>query len=107
MNKNTYNKVKFCYKLLGSRLSADEAYLIIRGIRTLDTRLKAHSENTKKIINFLKKQKKIKEVLYPHKLGSKNYKMWRKYYSGATGLFSIVIKAKSKSSVLKFVNKPK
>jgi len=105
VNKKTYKKIKFCDKLLGSRLSADEAYLIIRGIRTLDIRLKAHSENTIKVINFLKKQKKIKEVLYPHKPGSKNYKMWKKYYSGATGLLSIVIKAKSKSSVLKFVNK--
>ena len=105
VNKKTYSKVKFCDKLLGSRLSADEAYLIIRGIRTLDIRLKVHWENTIKIVNFLKKQKKIKEVLYPHKPGSKNYKMWKKYYTGATGLFSIIIKTKSKSSVLKFVNK--
>ena len=105
VNKKTYSKVKFCDKLLGSRLSADEAYLIIRGIRTLDVRLKAHSENTVKIVNFLKKQKKIKEVLYPHKSSSKNYKMWKKYYSGATGLLSIIVKTKSKSSVLKFVNK--
>jgi len=105
VNKKTYNKVKFCDKLLGSRLSADEAYLIIRGIRTLDIRLKVHNENTAKVINFLKKQKKIKEILYPHKTDSKNYKMWKKYYSGATGLFSIVIKAKNKTSVLKFVNK--
>jgi cystathionine beta-lyase len=105
VNKRTYNKVKFCDKLLGSRLSADEAYLIIRGIRTLDVRLKAHYENTTKVVSFLKKQKKIKEVLYPHKKNSKNYKMWKKYYSGATGLLSIVINAKSKSSVLKFVNK--
>ena len=105
VNKKTYNKIKLCDKLLGSRLSADEAYLIIRGARTLDIRLKAHSENTKKIVNFLTKQKKIKEVLYPHKLGSKNYKMWKKYYSGATGLLSIVINTKSKASVLKFVNK--
>jgi len=104
VNKKTYNKVKFCDKLLGSRLSADEAYLIIRGIRTLDVRLKVHYENTVKVVNFLKKQKKIKEVLYPHKPGSKNYKMWKKYYSGATGLFSVVIKTKSKKSVLKFVN---
>jgi len=105
VNKKTYSKVKFCDKLLGSRLSADEAYLIIRGIRTLDVRLKAHYENTTKIVNFLKKQKKIKEVLYPHKPGSKNYKMWKKYYTGATGLLSVLIKAKSKASVLKFVNK--
>jgi len=105
VNKKTFNKVNFCNKLLGSRLSADEAYLIHRGIRTLDIRLKAHYENTIKIVNFLKKQKKIKDVLYPHKPGSKNYKMWKKYYSGATGLFSIVVKTKSKSSVLKFINK--
>jgi len=105
VNKKTYNKVKFCDKLLGSRLSADEAYLIIRGIRTLDVRLKVHSENTIKVINFLKKQKKIKEILYPHKTSSKNYKMWKKYYSGATGLFSILVKAKNKASVFKFVNK--
>jgi cystathionine beta-lyase len=105
VNKKTYSKVKFCDKLLGSRLSADESYLIIRGARTLDVRLKAHSENTIKVVNFLKKQKKIKEVLYPHKPGSKNYKMWKKYYSGATGLLSIVIKTKNKSSVFKFVNK--
>ena len=105
VNKKTYSKVKFCDKLLGSRLSADEAYLIIRGIRTLDVRLKAHYENTTKIVNFLKKQKKIKEVLYPHIPGSKNYKMWKKYYTGATGLLSVLIKAKSKTSVLKFINK--
>jgi cystathionine beta-lyase len=105
VNKKTYNKVKFCDKMLGSRLSADEAYLIIRGLRTLDVRLKTHQENTIKVINFLKRQKKIKEVLYPHKVGSKDYKMWKKYYSGSTGLFSIVIKAKKKLSVLKFVNK--
>ena len=42
-------------------MSADEAYLIIRGLRTLDTRLKQHGENTKIIINFLKKQKKLKK----------------------------------------------
>ena len=105
VNKRAYKKINFCNKLLGSRLSADEAYLILRGIRTLDVRLKAHYENTVKIVNFLKKQTKIKEVLYPHKQNAKNYKMWKKYYSGATGLLSIVIKARNKSSVLKFVNK--
>ena len=55
----------FFYKLSGYRMSADEAYLIIRGLRTLDTRLKQHAENTKMIINFLKKQKKLKKF-YTH-----------------------------------------
>ena len=104
VNKNVYKKIKFYNRFLGTRLSADEAYLIIRGIRTLDTRLKAHYENTLKVIKFLKTQKKIKEILYPHKPGSKNFKMWKKYYSGGTGLLSILIKSKNKASVIKFVN---
>ena len=104
VNKKVYKKIMFFYKLSGYRMSADEAYLIIRGLRTLDTRLKQHYQNTKAVINFLRKQKKIIEILYPHKTGSKNYKLWKKYYTGATGLLSIVIKSKNKSSVIKFVN---
>ncbi len=104
VNKKVFKKIMFFYKLSGYRMSADEAYLIIRGLRTLDTRLSQHYENTKKVINFLKGQKKIKEILYPYKPSSKNYRLWKKYYSGATGLLSIVIKSKKKSSVIKFVN---
>ena len=104
VNKKVYKKIMFFYKLSGYRMSADEAYLIIRGLRTLDVRLKQHYENAKKVINFLKKHKKVKEILFPHKPSSKNYKLWKKYYSGATSLFSIVIHSKKKSSVIKFVN---
>ena len=104
VNKKVFKKIMFFYKLSGYRMAADEAYLIMRGLRTLDTRLKQHYENTKIVINFLKKQKKIIEILYPYKQSSKNYKLWKKYYSGATGLLSIVIKSKTKSSVIAFVN---
>ena len=104
VNKKVFKQIMFFYKLSGYRMSADEAYLIIRGLRTLDTRLNAHYENTKQVINFLRREKKIKEILYPYKPSSKNYKLWKKYYSGATGLLSIVIKSKKKSSVIKFVN---
>ena len=104
VNQKVYKKIMFFYKLSGYRMSADEAYLIIRGLRTLDTRLKQHSENTKIVIKFLKKQKKIKEILYPHNPSSKNYKLWKKYYSGATGLFSVVVYSKNRNSLYKFVN---
>ena len=97
VNKKVYEKVKFLNKLLGYRASPDDAYLVLRGLRTLDIRLRKHEENTKKIINFLKKEKKIREILYPHKKGTENYNNWRKYYSGATGLFSILIHSKNKN----------
>ena len=104
VNKKVFKKVMFFYKLSGYRMSADEAYLILRGIRTLDVRLDKHQENALKVSKFLSKQKKIIKVFYPYKKGSQNYKLWKKYYSGANGLLSIVIKSKKKSSVIKFVN---
>ena len=54
-------------------------YLIIRGLRTLDVRLKQHYENTKTVINFLKKQKKIKEILYPTNHHQKIINFEKKY----------------------------
>ena len=105
VNKKVFSKVNFYNRVSGYRASPDDAYLVIRGLRTLDVRLEKHQRNTKEVIKFLIKQKKIKEVLYPHKKGTKNYKNWKKYYTGSTGLIGLVIKSKSKNSVYKFVNK--
>ena len=52
VNQKVFKKIMFFYKLSGYRMSADESLLIIRGLRTLDTRLKQHYENTKTIIKF-------------------------------------------------------
>ena len=104
VNKKVYKKVWWYNHVSGYRLSPDDAYLIIRGLRTLDLRMDKHQESTKKVINFLKNQKKISKILYPYKTSSKEFKLWKKYYSGASGLVSLIIKSNSKSSVYKFVN---
>ena len=104
VSKKVYKKVWWYNQVSGYRLSADDAYLIIRGLRTLDLRLEKHQENTKIIIKWLDKQKKIIKILYPYKTSSTRYKLWKKYYSGASGLLGIIIKSRSKVSVYKFVN---
>ena len=103
VNKRVFKHVEKANKITGLRLGPDDAYLIIRGLRTLDVRLDKHQENAKKVAAFLSRNKKVK-LLYPYKKGSYNFKMWKKYYSGASGLMGITIKAKNKKSVLKFVN---
>ena len=103
VNKRVFKYVEKANKITGLRLGPDDAYLIIRGLRTLDVRLDKHQENAKKVASFLYKNKKVK-LLYPYKKGTYNYKMWNKYYSGASGLMGLKIKAKNKKSVLKFVN---
>ena len=103
VNKRAFKKVQLAERISGLRLGPDDAYLITRGLRTLDVRLDKHQENAKKISAFLSKNKKVK-LLYPYKKNSQNYRMWKKYYSGASGLMGLKIKSRNKNSVLKFVN---
>ena len=104
VSKKVYKKVWWYNHLSGYRLSSDDAYLVIRGLRTLDIRLEKHQENTIKVIKWMSQQKKIAKILYPYKPSSTSYKLWKKYYSGASGLLGIIINSKSKSSVYKFLN---
>ena len=103
VNRKVFKYVEKANKITGLRLGPDDAYLIIRGLRTLDVRLDRHEENAKKVASFLSRHKRVK-LLYPYKKGSYNYKMWKKYYSGASGLMGLKIKAKNKNSINKFVN---
>ena len=103
VSKKVFNQVKNAERITGLRLGPDDAYLITRGLRTLDVRLDRHRENAKKVAEFLSKNKKIK-LLYPYKKDSYNFRMWKKYYSGASGLMGLKIKSKSINSVRKFVN---
>ena len=66
VNKKVFSKVKAAEKITGLRLGPDDAYLITRGLRTLDVRLDRHRENAKKVAAFLSKNKRIK-LLYPFK----------------------------------------
>ena len=104
ISKRVFKLVEATNKISGLRLGPDDAYLILRGIRTLDVRLDKHQENALKVANYLSKQKKVIKVFYPYKKGSINFKLWKKYYSGASGLLGFKIKSKNKNSVLKFVN---
>ncbi|KRP05129.1 MAG: cystathionine beta-lyase [Pelagibacteraceae bacterium BACL20 MAG-120920-bin64] len=103
VNKKVFKQVEKANKITGLRLSPDDAYLITRGLRTLDIRLDKHEKNAKQVAEFLSKYKNIK-LLYPYKKDSLNFRMWKKYYSGASGLMGLKIKSKNKNSVIKFVN---
>ena len=103
VSKRVFKRVIRAQNMTGLRLSPDDAYFIMRGIRTLDVRLEKHQDNAIKIAKFLSKKKNI-EVLYPFKKNTKSYKLWKKYYSGSSGLMGLKIKVKNKKSVDRFVN---
>lgn len=74
-------------KMTGSHMSPFNAYLIIRGMKTLDLRVRKHCENGLAMAEFLEKQPYVEAVYYPGlPSNGKNYEIAKKYF--AEGLFS-------------------
>lgn len=91
------------YQLNGSVLSANEAYLIIRGLRTLPLRLKKHQENTLKVIEYLQSKEEIERINHPY-LVKDNLPFLDKQMKGFSGLLSFELKQANFSSVCRFID---
>lgn len=90
--------------LFGGCMDPHQAWLLIRGIRTLPMRMKQHGENGMKVAEFLENHKNVKKVFYP---GSKTFEqneLFKKYLSGTNGLLSFEPKG-TKEQITKFIGK--
>ena len=87
---------------IGSGMSPYNAWLMLRGLRTLSVRLHAISLTTEKVIDFLKAQTKIEEVIYPFNPEFPQFALAKRQMSGAGGLFTVVLKADSISQIARF-----
>ncbi|MGN6339469.1 MAG: trans-sulfuration enzyme family protein [Flavisolibacter sp.] len=81
------------YLNMGIGISPFNAWLILRGLRTLPSRLEKSSTTTKKIISFL--ESRDEEIHYPFNPNFPQYELAKKQMLGAGGLFSFVLKAKT------------
>jgi cystathionine beta-lyase len=78
-------------RVLGQTAGPDDAWLALRGLRTLDVRLRRHEENGLKVAHWLKAQPQVARVLHPALPDCPGHELWKRDFSGATGLFSFVL----------------
>jgi cysteine-S-conjugate beta-lyase len=78
-------------RVLGQTAGPDDAWLALRGLRTLDVRLARHQENGLRVAHWLKAQPQVARVLHPALPGCPGHEHWVRDFSGATGLFSFVL----------------
>jgi cystathionine beta-lyase len=78
-------------RVMGQAGAPDDAWLALRGLRTLDLRLKRHQENGLKVAHWLKAQPQVARVLHPALPDCPGHEYWLRDFKGATGLFSIVL----------------
>ena len=72
----------------GNAVSADDAYLILRGARTLASRLDVHERQGVEIAQWLQAQPQVRRVFHPALAEHPGHALWRRDFSGSNGLLS-------------------
>jgi cystathionine beta-lyase len=89
---------------IGTNISPMNAWLLIRGLRTLQLRMQWVCDSTKKVVDYLASHPKIERVIFPFHPSFPQYELARKQMKDAGGLFSIVLKASTLEEVERFCN---
>ncbi len=79
----------------GWSVAAEDAYQMLRGLRTLPTRMARHGQSSLIVAQWLREQPEVLEVLHPALPGAPDHELWKRDYSGAAGLFGVVLKPAS------------
>lgn len=82
------------YKNYGITVQSYDCYLAHRSLRTLDVRMHQHQKVAIKVANWLNTHSKVSEVLYPALPSHPQHKLWKRYFKGASSVFSIVLDRK-------------
>lgn len=98
-NERAWERLQRTTFMLGHCVAPDDVYLASRGLRTLAVRLAQHQETGLKLAEWLGGRPEVARVLHPALPGCPGHEFWQRDFSGATGLFSVVLKEGSKEAV--------
>ena len=85
------NRIAMASEDFGIGLAPDDAYLALRGLRTLHTRLKAHEAAALELATWLAARPEVAEVLHPALPSSPDHALWKRDFTGSSGLFGVVL----------------
>ncbi len=90
------------YLNIGSGIQPFNAWLLLRGLRTLPSRLEWISRSTTEVISFLRQHPKIEKVIFPFDNFFPQWKLAKEQMSGGCGLFTFSLKNGTVESITKF-----
>jgi cystathionine beta-lyase len=91
-SKAVYDRLLETHRDLGMHAAPDDAYLGQRGLRTLAMRLKQHWESGVALAEWIARQPEVERVLHPALPADPGYPVWKRDFTGASGLFGVVLK---------------
>lgn len=93
------------YLNIGSGIQPFNAWLLIRGLRTLPARLGRITRSTQEVVAFMKSHPAVESILFPFDESFPQYQLAKQQMSGACGLFTFALKTSKRESIVAFCEK--
>lgn len=104
-DERIYKRLGETHQVLGCAASPDDCSLALRGMKTMAVRLKAVEQNALALAQWLSGRPEIETVLHPALPSCPGHELWKRDFTGSSGLFSVVFQPQySKEQVLAFVD---
>jgi cysteine-S-conjugate beta-lyase len=103
-NARAWPMITEAIRLLGVCAGPDDVFLALRGLRTLAVRLAQHHRSALEIARWLKTRPEVLRVLHPALESDPGHAIWKRDFTGASGLFSIVLKPAPQNAVDALLN---
>lgn len=103
-NAQALPALKSTVHALGLCVGPDDVFLALRGLRTMGVRLAQHDASGLKVARWLAARPEVARVLHPALESDPGHALWKRDFTGASGLFSVVLKPMREKTVYAFMN---
>ncbi len=103
-DKDDFATVQRAVRQSGNCPGSEEIYLGLRGLRTLDVRLKKHRESSLELAHMLMGNNAVKKVLHPALPSCLGHENFKKYFADSSGVFAIVLKETDPKRIAKMLD---
>lgn len=103
-NAKLWTKLKRTHRILGVTISPDDAYLTLRGMRTLGLRMKHHHAQSLAFARWLAEQPEVEEVYHPALPSSPDHAIYARDFTGAGSLFAMRLRQRTRDATAAMVN---
>ena len=98
-NDSVHEQVYSSVQSFGSCSGPDDIYLALRGLRTMGVRMPRHHQSGLKIAQWLQDRPEVIRVMHPGLPQDPGYALWKRDFTGASGLFGFVVKSPNPTKV--------
>lgn len=103
-SEDHYRAVKDITTQMGDNPGPDDCYLALRGLRTMAVRLRQHEQSALKVARWLRERPEVARVLHPALPGDPGHALWKRDFSGACGLFGVLLRTANEAAVARMVD---